>query len=85
MAAIPSDKISKQLNKLKLQQWVSSVLLFWYQGVITMEEVRVTLTLWRLASLHDIQLVPDREHPVLGLKSTVFDRSTCECLFIVGQ
>jgi len=46
-----------------------------YQGVITMEEVRVTLTFRRLASLHNIQLEPHREHPVLVVKPAVCHRS----------
>jgi len=36
------------------------------------------------ASLHDIQFVPHREHPVFGLKPTICDRRLCQCLFIVG-
>jgi len=42
-----SDKIAKKQNNRKIQQCVLLVLLLpvWYQGVITMEEVRVTLTL----------------------------------------
>jgi hypothetical protein len=33
----------------------------WYQGIITKEEVRMTLALRRLTSLHDIQFAPHRE------------------------
>ena len=50
-----------------------------------MEEVRVTLTLRRLANLHDIQFVFHIEHPVLGVKTAVCECSICECLFIVGE
>jgi len=59
-----SYKISKNLNNRKPQQCVLLVLLLpvWYQGVIMMEEVRVTLTLWRLASLYDNQFVLHRKH-----------------------
>jgi len=35
------------------------------------EEVRMTLTIWRLTSLDDIQFAPHREQPVLGVKTTV--------------
>jgi len=40
-----------------------------------MEEVRVTLTFRRLASLHEIQFEPHREHPVLVVKPAVCHRS----------
>jgi len=50
-----------------------------------MVEVRVTLKLSRLASLHDIQFVPHREHTVHVVKSTVCELSACEWLFIVGE
>ena len=45
MTAVLYDNISTKLNNQKPQQCVLLVLLLpvWYQGVITMEEVRVTL------------------------------------------
>jgi len=34
--------------------------------------------------LHDIEFAPHREHPVLRVKTTVCQRSTCEWLIVVG-
>jgi len=34
--------------------------------------------------LHDIEFASHREHPVLGLKTTVCQCSTCEWLIVVG-
>jgi len=47
VAAVPSDKISKQLNNRKPYQCVLLVLFLplWYQGVITIGEVLMKLTL----------------------------------------
>ena len=33
---------------------------------------------WRLAYLDDIQFAPHGKHPVLGVKTTVSSRSTCD-------
>jgi len=49
-----------------------------------MEEVLVTLTLRRLASLQDTQFSPHIVQPVLGVKTKICYGSVYEWLFVVG-
>jgi len=82
----PYDEISTKLNNRKppTMSFVGIVTFGLVSGSYYDVGGASDINALKTGILHDIQFAPHREQPVLGVKTTVCQRSTCDWLFVVG-